>query len=236
MVMRANWNAFGMVYCISVAERTDRRQEARAQFAKVGLADKVEFVVVPKHPTDCEQGVYESHLICMAKGLEAGAANILIFEDDICFDRFHPDLLAHYTHFMKTDPSWRMLFLGCMIKGSQATAYSSIRQVRYRSLTHAYVIRASFAENLVRTYPWHQVPYDDFLKDLKDEHFFAASPMIAFQSNSPSDNERYLPLDKFRRMCGGLTRLQKFDEFFHRYKWQIIIPQILAVLLLWWVL
>jgi GR25 family glycosyltransferase involved in LPS biosynthesis len=30
--------------------------------------------------------VYESHMLCLRKGLEAGAENIVIFEDDVEFD------------------------------------------------------------------------------------------------------------------------------------------------------
>ena len=32
--------------------------------------------------------MYESHMICLRKGLEAGAKNIVVFEDDVIFDRF----------------------------------------------------------------------------------------------------------------------------------------------------
>lgn len=229
--MTADWRAFDKAYCISLDERPDRRKEARAQFATVGLADKVEFVIVPKHPTDCEQGVYESHLICMHKGLAAGARHILIFEDDICFDRFCPDLLKRCTHFMETHQQWHMLFLGCMVKSSRATDYPSVRRIRYRSLTHAYAIRKPFAQRLVRHHPWQRVPYDDFLRDLNDDQMYAVSPMFGFQSSSRSDNARYLPLDRFRRLCGGLIRLQKNNEFYHRHKWLIIGVHILAVLL-----
>ena len=231
--MAADWHVFDKVYCISLDERTDRREEAQAQFAKVGLLENVEFVVVPKHPTDCEQGIYESHLTCMNKGIAAGARHILIFEDDVCFDRFNPHLLDRCANFMATASQWHILFLGCMVKGSRAVDDTSIRQIRYRSLTHAYAIRRSFAEFIVQQHPWHGVPYDDFLRDLKDDQFFAIYPMFAFQSNSRSDNERYLPLDRFRRFCGGLMRLQKNNEFYHRYKWLIIAVHVPALILLW---
>ena len=229
--MTADWHQFDRAYCISLEERADRRQEAKAQFVKVGLLEKVEFVVVSKHATDCEQGIYESHLLCMHKGLAAGARTILIFEDDICFDGYKPHLLDRCARFMAAAP-WRILFLGCMVKRSRATNHPSIRQVRYRSLTHAYVIERSFAQVLVQQYPWRRVPYDDFLRDLNDDQFFAIYPMFAFQSNSRSDNERYLPLDRFRRLCGGLVRLQKSNEFYHRFQWPIIFAHVLALILL----
>lgn len=229
--MVAGWEHFDKVYCISLAERSDRRAEAVAQFARVGLADRVEFVVVPKHATDCEQGIYESHLRCIARGLSQGARQILIFEDDILFDGFTTAALERCAAFLAAEPGWHMLFLGCMVKASRRTRCPGVVRIRYRSLTHAYAIHRTFAERLV-TCPWQGVPYDDFLRDLKDERTFAIYPSFAFQSDSPSDNERYLPLDRLRRLLGGLRSLQKKDEFYHRHRPAIIGAHALALLVL----
>ena len=68
-----NWDFFDKIYCITLDERADRRADATAQFEKVGLADKVEFVIVKKHPHNIEQGIFESHLACMEKGIRAGS-------------------------------------------------------------------------------------------------------------------------------------------------------------------
>ena len=89
------WEFFDKIYCISLDERSDRLEEAKAQFKAVGLLERVEFVIINKHPFDCEQGIYESHVLCMKKGLHANAANMVIFEDDICFDRFAPETLRN---------------------------------------------------------------------------------------------------------------------------------------------
>jgi GR25 family glycosyltransferase involved in LPS biosynthesis len=229
--MAASWDNFDKIYCISVDERTDRRAEARAQFARAGLTERVEFVIVPKHPTDCEQGIYESHLLCMEKGLTAGAERILIFEDDVVFERFEGEILAHCADFLSRNQTWHMLFLGCMVRGSRSTAYPSVRKIKYRSLTQAYVIHRRFAEILVQ-HPWHKIPYDDFLKGLRDDETYVVYPAIAFQSNSRSDNERYLPLDRFRRLCGGLQNLQKRNGFYHRHRPLIIGAHVLVFLLI----
>lgn len=229
--MTSDWDFFDRIYCISVAERTDRRREALAQFARVGLAERVEFVIVERHPTDCEQGCYESHMLCMSKGLQAGAANMLIFEDDIRFDRFSTAVLRGCIDFMAGDPDWHMLFLGCMVKQSRRTNHPAVMRIRYRSLTHAYAVHRRFARELTR-HPWHGVPYDDFLKNWGDDRTYAAYPSFAFQSDSRSDNLRYLPLDRWRRMLGGLCRLQKSNEFYHRHRGVIIAAHALALLLI----
>jgi GR25 family glycosyltransferase involved in LPS biosynthesis len=226
-----NWDYFDKCYCISVKERTDRQDQARIQFERIGLLDRVEFHRVNKHPSDCEQGIYESHMACMEKGIQAGAERILIFEDDVVFDRFSHETLENCIRFMSENKAWRMVFFGCMVRGSEKTPNPSVLKIQYRSLTHAYVIHRRFAEILIQNL-WQKIPYDDYLRDLRDDHIYAAFPSFAFQSNSPSDNERYLPLDRFRRMCGGLLRLQKGNEFFHHRKTAIISGHILIILLL----
>lgn len=226
----ALWAFFDKTYCISVDEREDRREEARRQFGAVGLADRVEFVIVKKHPVDNEQGIYESHLECLRRGTRADARTMLIFEDDIIFDRFSARVLADCVHFLSTHGDWKMLFFGCLTSGSQRTANASVLKVRYRSLTHAYGVQRSFAETLI-TLPWRQVPYDVLLSGLAEE-YFAAYPSFAFQSNARTDNTRLGRMDRWRRFCGGLLRIQKMDEFYHRNKRLVIGAHVLLVMVL----
>lgn len=232
--MQATWDGIDKIYCISLAQRLDRQVDARNQFARVGLSDRVEFVIVEKHPHDCEQGIYDSHLQCLRKGLEAGAERIMVFEDDIVFDGATPERIAHIIAFIDTHKRWHMLLLGGLVSRSEPTDHPSIRRVRYRSLTHAYVIHCRLADDIVRQ-PWKKVPYDDFLKHLDDRETYALYPSIAFQSNSVSDNERYLPLDRFRRLCGGLKAIQKRNEFYHSHRALVIGAHLVVILLLLWV-
>ncbi len=226
-----SWAYFDKIYCISLAERTDRRREAESQFRAVGLLPRVEFVIVKKHPIDCEQGIYESHLFCMKKGISAGARTILIFEDDVCFDRFNPRVLESAIDFLKENDQWKMLFLGCMVRGSRKTTNRSILNIDFRSLCHAYGVNVGFAKKLVEI-SWRGVPFDDMLRDFEDAHFYAVYPSFAFQGNFRSDNLRYLALDRFRRLCGGLRRLQKMDEYFHLNKRFIVMCHVLLILIL----
>lgn len=226
-----DWDYFDRIYCISLDERPDRRKEAKAQFGRVGLLGRVEFVRVQKHPVDCEQGIYESHVLCMNKGLAAGARNILIFEDDICFNGFDSKALQNAIFFLSTHKDWNILFLGCMVRGNKKTENESILKIRFRSLCHAYVINAPFAKKLVAI-PWQKVPFDDMLRDLKDDHFYAVYPSFSFQSNSRSDNERCLHLDRFRRACGGLQCIQKLNEMYHRNRSSVIGAHVLLVMII----
>lgn len=224
------WAFFDKIYCISLDEREDRRREARKQFGNVGLADRVEFVIAKRHPIDNEQGIYESHMKCMRNGIRAAARTMVIFEDDVVFDRFSLKVLADCVHFLSTTSSWRIFFFGCLFSGSRRTENNSVLKVRYRSLTHAYVVQRSFAETLLSK-PWSNIPYDALLGTLAGE-YYAAYPSFAFQSNARTDNMRTRNVDRLRRLCGGLLRIQKMNEWYHRNRWAVIGIHVFLIMLL----
>lgn len=225
-----HWDYFDKIYCISLEERSDRRKEVETQFDKIGLLDYVEFHIVKKHPYDSEEGIYESHMACMKKGLLAGADNILIMEDDILFDRFSPESLKQSIDFMRDTADWKAFFFGCLVSGSRKTRRKGVLKIKYRSLTHAYVLNRGFAELLVKK-PWKKIAFDSVLKSNKDG-FYAIFPSFAFQSNSPTGNSKSLRLDKFRRLCGGLQRIQKRNELYHRNRSMFIALHMLFILLI----
>ena len=179
---------------------------------------------------DCEEGIYESHIACIHKGLSTGAKHIVVFEDDILFDRFSSRLLKNCIEFLQGTADWDVFFFGCLISGSRKTDYRCVRRIKYRSLTHAYVVHRPFAERLVKQ-PWQRIAYDSMLKSMQGR-FFIASPSFAFQSNSPTENRNYLWLDRFRRLCGGLQRIQKRNESYYRYRPVLVFGHIVLILLL----
>lgn len=227
------WRYFDRIYCITLAERPDRTQHARRQFEQVGLTHRVEFVAVPKHPTNSEQGIFESHQLCLRQGLEAAAQTILIFEDDILFAGYSPRKLDALVRFCREDPTWQALFLGCFISRSRPTRYPGVIRVRYRCTTHAYAVRRPFAEQLIGL-PWRGVAYDDAIRALDHPHLYAASPSFAFQSDAPTANDARRGLDRMRRLLGGMHRLQKLNHLLHRHRRLIILAHLVAVALIVW--
>ena len=220
------WAFFDRVYCISLDERPDRRQEAERQFRRVGLAERVEFVDRTERPGRHRARDPRVPHGVLPPGCGAQARTTLIFEDDIVFDRFDPRVLAECTRFMAA-ADWNMFFFGCLTAGSRRTASPSVLEVRYRSLTHAYAVRSDFAETLLAL-PWRGQPYDMLLRD-RCEGFYAAYPSCAFQSNARTDNLRLRHVDRFRRLCGGLARIQKMNEFYHRHRWAVVGAHVLLL-------
>jgi hypothetical protein len=223
------WDFFDRLYCISLQEREDRRQSALHEFSKVGLADRVEFVIGERLPYDFEQQVYESHMSCLRKGLEAGAQNIIVFEDDVEFDRFEPERLRKCTEFLRQHPEWKVLLLGALIRSSRKTSNPCIQKVRYQSLTHAYALNRHYAETLAYE-PWQGIVNDTLFRPLTDD-VYAIYPMCAFQKTFTSDNYKYPKLVIVRGLLGGLKRIQKAFEFYYRHTFGIYAAQVIAILI-----
>lgn len=177
-------------------------------------------MVVERHPTDSEQGIYESHMRCIREGLVAGARHMLIFEDDVVFERFGAPSFNQSIAFLKQHPDWTLLFLGCLAKRSRATESAAIREIDYSCLAHAYAINRPCALQVVEK-PWRNIAFDVMLRGLNDT-FYAVSPMIAFQNDATTDNDRHRLLDRIRRWCGGLRRIQKINEWYHQHRWLVV--------------
>ena len=223
------WDFFDRIYCISLEEREDRRQAAAASFAKVGLTGKVEFVLVQPHPSNIEQGMYESHMTCLRKGLEAGAKSIVVFEDDIIFDRFDAEHFKQCTQFLAEHPDWKVLLWGALIRSSRKTTNPFIQKVGYQSLAHAYALNRPYAETLAYQ-PWQGIVIDTIFRPL-DNDIYAVYPMFAFQNDFTSDNDKkYKVLERFRRLCGGFERIQKANEFYQHHKFGVIAAHVIIVL------
>ena len=182
------WDLIDRIDCISLAERTDRQASAKKQFERVGLGDKVVFHRVQRHPTDCEQGIFESHQACLKIGLTDGARHILVFEDDVVFGTVDARRLREGIAFFQERSDCQILFLGCLASRSWTTETPGVRRVRYSCLAHAYLVKASLARRLAVDEPWIGIPWDILLKK-NAQNAFALYPSIAFQSNSPSDNQ-----------------------------------------------
>ena len=211
----AAWHFFDKIYCISLESRSDRLMEARRQFASVGLADRVEFVIVQKNMDDQVKGIFQSHRSCLTRGLAAGARHILVFEDDILFRGYSERKLHEACLFLDETEGWNAFFLGCLTNGSRKTASGAVAKVKYRCLAHAYALNRPFAERLVRE-EWSGIPFDDLLRRCSDS-FFALSPMCAYQGLAGSDN-RTVALDRLRNVFGGLPFIQRSNEVFQNNK------------------
>lgn len=226
-----HWEAFDRIYCITLTTRPDRYESARAQFDRIGLGDRVEFLSVDKHPTDSEEGIFTSHMTCLRAGLAAGAKRIVIFEDDIIFSRFSPDRLERAVRFMETNEDWQLFFFGCFVNSSRKTAVRSVVRIGYRCCAHGYVVNRELARKLVEI-PWRGVSFDDLLRTQCPEGVYAIYPAFAYQSDTSTDNDKLRGVYRMRKLMGGIYRLQRWNEFSTRRFVPLVVAHVLALFIL----
>ncbi len=111
------------------------------QFAAVGLADRVHFLVQEADPEDGKRGCFCAHQQASRRALELGARRALTFEDDVEFTpNFTPFAAARAAKFLLTgSEAWEIFFLGHFPRKMELTAQRDI--VKVRSMDgHAYLL------------------------------------------------------------------------------------------------
>ena len=222
-----SWAFFDRIYCISLESRPDRKEQAIKQFEAVGLLQRVEFVIVKKHPVNQEKGIFESHMTCLEMGLKENANRILVFEDDIFFECFDHGVLHNGCRSLDSDTAWSAFFLGCISDGRKKNKNKSLARITYRCLAHAYALNASFAKVIVGQ-SWDGTPFDELMRR-HSKASYALYPMCAFQGLASSDNQTVI-IDRMRRMLGGLPFIQKANEFYQNRKTILRVLTIVTVM------
>ncbi len=222
------WTFFDKIYCITLETRPDRTEKARKQLENVGLLQRVEFVVVVKHPYNQEEGIFESHMLCLKKGIKEKARHILIFEDDVFFRGFDKQKLQEVCSYLGSGTQWNALFLGCITDGSKKMEKMHLAKITYRCLAHAYALNQPFAKHFVQK-KWRGIPFDELLRRHSMD-FYALYPMCAFQGLSGTDNQTVV-IDRMRRILGGLPFIQKANELYQNRK-AVLLSAMGAMLML----
>lgn len=122
------WAFFDRLYCISLRDRTDRRERTRLEFSRMGILKRVEFVLVEKDHNDTCRGIFASHLLCMEKAIDAGAQQWVVFEDDVVIHRYAPKILSEAVTHLSTCGTWSLFFFGCLIRGSSKTGNPGVKK------------------------------------------------------------------------------------------------------------
>jgi hypothetical protein len=214
-----SWSFFEKVYCISLRERSDRRRQVNEELARVDLQDRVELHIVERHPLDRAQGIFESHMQCIQRGLERGAGNILIFEDDVFSRSLDPSIVDRVCRALQERPGWNALFLGCITSAIRNTGMPGVSEIDYRCLAHAYALNTPFARRITGE-TWKGIPIDDLLRR-KCTNFFAISPMCAFQGLAGTDNQTDA-INRLRTIFGGLSFIQSANKLYQGHKVAIV--------------
>lgn len=117
--MVSSFDFFDKIYCIHLPEHEERWKTAQTEFAKVGIADRVEPISSPRPHISCtmpalkyplgEFGCWLSHGKALTHAIDSGAENVLFIEDDIMFMDDADSRMASALTELPND--WDILFL-----------------------------------------------------------------------------------------------------------------------------
>ncbi|MEM8963126.1 MAG: glycosyltransferase family 25 protein [Acidobacteriota bacterium] len=197
--MHQPFDFFDDIVCINLDNRPDRWREASAEFARVGLDDRVRRVSAVIPPTgDGSLGCKLSHLDILSDAFERGLESVLIFEDDVTFT---PDAIEVLGRALAELPKrWDMLYFGIMLFERPSYRSRHLVEVHSGYESHAYAVhRRAMKMILDRTsrdrYQPHRV-YDDAIDRFYSEqihprtHSLCVRPMICHQRPGWSDIEQ----------------------------------------------
>ena len=137
--------AVDAIFCISLTDRADRRDQFRTQFAGSGL--DVEFILVERDSEDPQRGCYNSHRQCAELALSRGYERVLIFEDDATLVPFRGNLVIRINRFLGArDPE--IFYLGAMLGKLWMTWSPGIARIRAQG-AHAYMLSADGCKKVV---------------------------------------------------------------------------------------
>ncbi|MBS1800798.1 MAG: glycosyltransferase family 25 protein [Acidobacteria bacterium] len=221
---------FERIVVINLPERRDRRREMETQLEKFNLSAEffpaVKVTEQGEWPSLGARGCFLSHYNVLKQALDAGARNVLIFEDDLDFSPNLPFLTPELLRLLERD-AWGFLYLGHIQQLS--TPDSSFALVPWTGplmTAHFLAIDRGTLERLVHFLeqvlsrpdghplggPQHvDGAYSMFRAQNPDIATLLASPSLGWQRSSRSDisASRYESIPVVRELLGMARRVKR---------------------------
>jgi hypothetical protein len=180
------WDFFPLIMCINLRERTDRFEEAKREFARVGIRRVVFFQ--SERQEDRDKAIIDAHMACLRYAVEKKVPYVLVFEDDALFLEDYQKHLPQAIEFMRSRSDWNLFHFGGFIfrKVERVTPHI----IRGALLNvHAVVVRTEFAKKILEKRPFCSgMSVDLFYSALNgDSSFVYVDPLICIQRPSVSD-------------------------------------------------
>jgi hypothetical protein len=180
------WDFFPLIMCINLRERTDRFEEAKREFARVGIRQVVFFQ--SERQTDRDKAIIDAHMACLRYAVERNVPYVLVFEDDALFLDNYEIHLPHAIEFLRSRSDWNLFhFGGFIFRKVERVTPNIIRGALLN--VHAVVVRTEFAKKILEKRPYCSgMSVDLFYSALNgDSSFVYVDPLICIQRPSASD-------------------------------------------------
>jgi GR25 family glycosyltransferase involved in LPS biosynthesis len=137
-------------------------------------------------------GCAATQLKAVQAAKDAGAKNVLIFEDDAFIFEEHIEALKEALKELEYLPKWDMLFLGANVLAPIHQIAPHVGKLTGAYCAHAYVVNAHFFDKILE-YKFEQFKaYDEYLfNEMRNPNYniYAVLPIVATQYESYSNIE-----------------------------------------------
>ncbi len=180
------WDFFPLIMCINLKERTDRFEEAKSEFARVGIKQVVFFQ--SERQADRDKAIIDAHMACLRYAEERKVPYVLVFEDDALFLEGYQTHLPQAIDFLRSRSDWNLFHFGGFIFRKVERVTPHILRGALLNV-HAVVVRTEFAKKILEKRPYCSgMSVDLFYSALNgNESFFYVNPLICIQRPSASD-------------------------------------------------
>lgn len=187
-------NIVDKAFCINLDRRPDRWAKASVQFEKHGLhvqrfsaIDKNDFKKEYSMPSGA-MGCLLSHYFIIERAKFLGWKAVLIFEDDV---ELHDNFNSLFNECIKDLPdNWDMLYFGGSHRLAPHPVTDKILRVNKTLTTHAYIIRESLYDLVLKDLNKNDEPVDCIYMNLQMRNqVFITNPPLAWQRGGFSDIE-----------------------------------------------
>lgn len=147
---------FAKPVCINLDRRPERWRRIRAELAQHGYDDVERFaaidgnaIEIPAHWTHTAgaYGCLRSHVQLVSEARDAGAASVLIFEDDAVLD---PEFEHKFARFIKEVPGdWDMLYFGALHKDEPVKISAHVGRITRANSTFAYALKRTVFDEFI---------------------------------------------------------------------------------------
>ena len=145
---------FDAIYCINLAEATDRLRLASGHFERAGIARRIRWFPAIPTPSNHHIGCALSHRAIVKEAQRQGLRNVLVFEDDVILTK---DALAHLQTALRElhGRDWDLLYLGACRWGHEFPMVEECTR-----LQHAGPVTCTYAIAYCRLHMTEEVPDD----------------------------------------------------------------------------
>jgi len=204
------FDKFDKIYYLNLDSREDRKNRIEDHFNKFKItAERIPgFIITPEEVVNYDKGreldehsrnlaparigCSLSHLKAIQNAKDAGAENVLIFEDDAFIFEEHIEVLKEALKELEYLPKWDMLFLGANVLAPIHQIAPHIGKLTGAYCAHAYAVNAHFYDKLLE-YKFEQFRiFDEYLfNEMRNpnHNIYTVLPITAIQYDSYSTIE-----------------------------------------------